>query len=117
MAGVSRTITASGPKASITRPSSASSSGAGGNARDFGGIELHHFGNQQRLARDAAVCQRRLHALIDEPLMGGMLIDDDDAVGGLRHRHRFRATARARAQAADRARRGASSGTASTLAE
>ena len=59
--------------------------GAGADAGDFRRVHIHHFGDQQRLAMDAAIGQRLLHALIDQPLMGGMLVDDDDAVSGLGH--------------------------------
>ena len=49
------------------------------------GVELDDFRQQQCLASDAMPRQRRLHALIDQPLMRRMLIDDDQAVAGLRH--------------------------------
>ena len=59
--------------------------GARGNARHFGGIKIHHFRDQQRLAGDAAIGQRLLHPLIDQPFMRGMLVHDHDAVFGLGH--------------------------------
>ena len=37
-------------------------------------FELHHLGHEQSLALDAAGGQRRLHALMDHPLMGRVLI-------------------------------------------
>ena len=50
---------------------------------DVGLVELDDLGDQQDLAGDAALLQRRLHALVDEPLVRRVLIDDDDAVAGL----------------------------------
>ena len=47
-------------------------------------VQLDHGGDQQYLAGDAGLRQRRFHPLIDQPLMGRMLIDDDQAVGCLR---------------------------------
>jgi len=58
---------------------------ARGDAVHLGGIEFHHFGNEQRLARDAAFGQRGLHALIDKTFMRRVLIDNDDAIRRLRH--------------------------------
>ena len=69
----------------MTSPSSASSSRAADEPIGGGALELDDLRYQQRLARDAARRQLMLHALVDETLMGGMLVDDDDAVGGLRH--------------------------------
>ncbi len=46
-------------------------------------LELDHLGDQQALAGDAAIAERPLHPLIDQPLVGGVLVDDDDPVGGL----------------------------------
>ena len=82
-AGVSRTSTAPGPKGSTTRPSAASSLGAGADPLGLGGVELDHLGQQQGLARDAAVGHLGLHPLIDQALVGGVLVDDDHAVAGL----------------------------------
>ena len=50
----------------------------------FALVQLDDFGNEERLALDAAIVERPLHALVDEALMRGVLIDDDDAVVGLR---------------------------------
>ena len=52
---------------------------------DVGLVELDDLGDQQDLPRDAAALERRLHALVDEPLMRGVLVDDDQAVARLRH--------------------------------
>ena len=49
-----------------------------------GGIELDDLGNQQDLPRDARLLERGLHALVDQPLMRGVLIDDHQPVAGLR---------------------------------
>ncbi len=47
-------------------------------------IEFHDFRNEQRLPAHAAIGEHLLHALIHQPLVRGVLIDDDDAVFGLR---------------------------------
>ncbi len=52
---------------------------------DVGLVELDDVGDQQDLPRHAATRQRRLHPLVDQPLMGGVLVDDHHAVAGLRH--------------------------------
>ena len=52
-------------------------------ALGLGGVELDDLGDQQRLARDAAGLHLGLHALVDQPLVRGVLVDDDDAVAGL----------------------------------
>jgi len=49
----------------------------------FGG-HLHHLGDQQRLRGDARLGHLRLEPLVDKPLVRGVLIDDDHAMGGLR---------------------------------
>ena len=54
-----------------------------GQPRDAAFVELDHFGQEQDLARDAGRGDRRFHALVNQPLMRRMLIDDDDAVIGL----------------------------------
>ena len=51
----------------------------------IGLIKLDDFRNQHDLAGDAGHFDRRLHSLIDDALMRGMLIDDDEPVAGLRH--------------------------------
>ena len=48
-----------------------------------GRVELDHLGQQQALAGDPARRERRLHALVDQPLVGGMLVDQHHAVAGL----------------------------------
>ena len=46
-------------------------------------VELDHFGQQQRLAGDAAIGHRPAHPLEHQPLVGGVLVDEDEAVLGL----------------------------------
>ena len=52
-----------------------------------GGVlgQLHHLGHQQQLPGDAGGGQLRLDAFVDQPFVGGVLIDDDHAVGGFGH--------------------------------
>ena len=50
-----------------------------------GGIELDDLGREHHLTLDAAQGALALQALIDEPLVGRVLVDDDEAVLGLRH--------------------------------
>ncbi len=54
-----------------------------GDPLGLGGVEFDHFGQQQGLACDAAGRHLGLHALIDQALMGGVLVDDDHAIAGL----------------------------------
>ena len=54
-------------------------------ACDIAFLELDDFGDQQDLPRDAGLPERRLQALVDDALVGGMLIDDHQPVAGLRH--------------------------------
>ena len=58
---------------------------ARGEPLDIGLVELDDLGDQQDLPRDAGLLQRRLHALVDDALMRGVLVDDHDAVARLRH--------------------------------
>ena len=46
-------------------------------------IELDHLGHQQRLARDRSAFPGRAHAFEHQPLVRGMLVDDDQPVLGL----------------------------------
>ena len=46
-------------------------------------VELHHFGQQQHLACDALLGHLGLHALENETLVCGVLINDDDSIPGL----------------------------------
>lgn len=46
-------------------------------------IKFDDFGNKKDLPCDAAFGKGALHALVDETLMGGVLIDNDNAVFGL----------------------------------
>ena len=50
-----------------------------------GFVELDDLRDQENLARDAASFQRRLEFLVDDALMGGVLIDDDEPVARLRN--------------------------------
>src|SRR6476661_11129665 len=43
-------------------------------------VELDHFGDQQHLAGEAAIGESLLQALIDQPLMGRVLIDDNKRI-------------------------------------
>ena len=49
----------------------------------IGLVELDDFGDQQRLAGDGAAFARGAHALEHQPLVRGVLVDDDQAVLGL----------------------------------
>src|SRR5438270_639866 len=51
---------------------------------DVGLIEFDDVRNQQDLPADAGAVERRLETLVDDALVGGVLIDDDEAVAGLR---------------------------------
>ena len=82
--GVSRTATAPGPNGSIDEAVARKLLGAREQALDVGLVELDDLGDQQDLARDAGLLQRRLQPLVDEALVRGVLVDDDDAVAGLR---------------------------------
>ena len=48
-------------------------------------VEFDDFRDQQDLPRHAGFLDRGLHALVDDALMRGVLVDDDEAVAGLRH--------------------------------
>ena len=50
---------------------------------DVVAAEFHHFGNEQKLARDTALGERVFQPLVDQPLMGRVLIDQDHGVRGL----------------------------------
>ena len=52
---------------------------------DMRGIEVDHLGQQQALARHPARDESRLHALVDQALVGGVLVDQDQARLRLRH--------------------------------
>src|SRR5207302_1923206 len=58
--------------------------GSAGQPLDRSAIEVDHCGDEQGLGRDATPFKLALHPLIDEALMSGMLVDDDDAIAGLR---------------------------------
>ena len=46
-------------------------------------VELDHFGDQQRLPLDAAIGEAGFQPFIDQPLMRGVLVDDNDGMAGL----------------------------------
>ena len=52
--------------------------------RNVGFIEFYDFRDQQYLSRDAGSLDRLLHTLIYDAFMRGVLIDNDEAVAGLR---------------------------------
>src|SRR5262245_54457275 len=43
-------------------------------------VELDYFGDEQHLAREAAIGEGLLQALIDQPLVRSVLIDDDERI-------------------------------------
>ncbi len=76
-------MTAPGPKLSIDQPA-------------FGDLiamfeeqgrvflrQLDDFGDQEELPRHAPAGQRGFELFVDDPLMGGVLVHDHDAIGGL----------------------------------
>ena len=83
--GVSRTATAPGPNDFDGEAEAGEFVGARHQAIHVALVEFHDVRDQQYLPFDAGLFQRRLHALVDEALMSGVLIHDDDAVAGLRH--------------------------------
>ena len=46
-------------------------------------VEIDHHGREQRLPLDRAALALALELLVDDALMRRVLVDDDDAVGGL----------------------------------
>ena len=52
---------------------------------DVGLVEFDDFRDQQDLPRDAGFVERGLEPLIDDALVRGVLIDDDEPVARLRH--------------------------------
>ena len=83
-AGASRTIIAPGPKPSTTRPSAASSSACASISAAASGSRSTISGRQQHLPLDPALLALKLQPLIDDALVRGVLVDDDDAVARLR---------------------------------
>ena len=59
--------------------------GARNETLDIAFVEFDDFRNQQDLSRNTLLRHRRFQPLIDQPLMRGMLIDDDKTIAGLRH--------------------------------
>ena len=58
---------------------------ARGEPFNVGLIELDDLGDEQDLSSDAVTLEGGLHALVDDTLVRGVLIDDHDAVARLRH--------------------------------
>jgi len=73
-------------------------------AGDIGLVELDDFRDQEQLPRHAILFDRGFQPFIDDALMRGVLIDDDDSVAGLRDDIGF-VQLRARRRAAGRAPR------------
>ena len=46
-------------------------------------VKINNLGNEKPLRRHTALDQSLFHPLINNPLMGSMLIDDDDRIFGL----------------------------------
>ena len=65
------------------RASSFALSGCADEKRGGLAIELDHLGDEEKLARDAAIGKAPLQPLIHEPLVRRVLIDDDERVLGL----------------------------------
>ena len=84
-AGNSRTTTQPSPNGSRTRPRSASSASAGDDPGGGGFVQLDHFGDQQPWRLTPPSTSACFDALIDQTFVGGVLIDDHDAVAGLGH--------------------------------
>src|SRR5580704_19100572 len=59
--------------------------GTGDEPLDVGFVELDDLWNEQNLPRYARFLDRRLELLVDDALVRGVLVDDDQAVAGLRH--------------------------------
>jgi hypothetical protein len=72
-----------GPEAVDDQAAGGKLLGMGGQPLGGRGIEIDDLGHQQRLGGDAGAVARRLEALIDQPLVGGMGIDDHQPVAGL----------------------------------
>ena len=82
-AGTSRTMTAGGTEGLDHEAEPLEVLGRGAKPLGAFGVELDHFGDQQDLPRQAAIGEGLLQALIDQPLMRRVLIDDDERVFGL----------------------------------
>src|SRR6516225_5541028 len=78
-AGTSRTTNADAPKLSITRPRRSRSSAAATSPSGSLGVKLDDFRDQQHLPGKPAG-EGPLQTLIDEALMGRVLIDDDKRI-------------------------------------
>src|SRR5262249_13007285 len=52
---------------------------------DTGFVELDDFRNKQDLSRHAFSGDRIFEAFVDDALVSGMLIDEDEPIAGLRH--------------------------------
>ena len=104
-AGISRTATAPWPKPSSTSPSSASSSAFSTSAAASSSPTSTMAGMRSPWRATPPLLEHLLHALVDEALVGGMLIDDDDGGRASAPRCRFRAAVRERHRADSRASR------------
>ena len=82
-AGTARTSIAAGPKRSMSRPKLGKLGRGAFEPVAVGFVELDHLGDQQGLARDRAALARRAHPFEHQPLVRGMLVDDDQPVLGL----------------------------------
>ena len=83
IAGVSRTATAPGPKRSMHQAELASSRRASRAARRPRPADRRSRGGAASATARRARLQRVLQPLVDQALMGGVLVDDDEPVAGL----------------------------------
>ncbi len=81
--GTSRTSTERGAERLDHETEALKLGGGGAEARSGLAVELDHLRDEEDLAGDAAIGERPLQPLIDEALMRGVLIDDDQRVLGL----------------------------------
>ena len=83
--GVSRTATAPGPNGSMARPKRCQFVGARSASRSTSSASSSTISGISRIWRATPdLLERRLHALVDQPLVRGVLIDDHQPVAGLR---------------------------------
>ncbi len=83
------------PNASTSKPSAQQRSAAAATRATRVGRELDRLGDQQRLARDAALAPARAQSLVEHALVGGVLIDQHEPVVRSRRPGRWRAPDRA----------------------
>ena len=77
------TSTVSPPNGSTSRPSLASTSRRSSTAAASGADEVDRLGHEQPLRLDAPLLQPGLQLLVQDPLVQGVLVDDDHPVVGL----------------------------------